>query len=286
MKRTLSYLSVFLLLLLTSCYPSFRSNGEPRIVVEGWIENGGFPVVILTSTIPVDDEFHDWQSVQDHIIRWARVSIYDGEQEYVLTGKVNKDYFPPYIYTTSKLRGEVGKTYSLKVKYDGKEVTSYTTIPEPAYFKRIEVERSSNGKASIKAFLEDQSPTEDYYKIFVMTQKKDSVYKSSFMGLFSDEILSEGENEIIVRGGENDGFGKSESSIYHECDDVVYVKLCTMEYEPFCYWQDHEEISLLSNNPLFPVNHPIRSNVSSGYGYWAGYGMAEYKVSVADALKR
>ena len=40
----------------------------------------------------------------------------------------------------------------------------------------------------------------------------------------------------------------------------------------------------LTGYPFFPVNKKIRSNVSSGMGYWAGYGSSYYKVSIADSL--
>lgn len=45
-----------------------------------------------------------------------------------------------------------------------------------------------------------------------------------------------------------------------------------------------EDILSLSRNPFFPVNKKISSNVSSGYGYWAGYGSVYYKISISDSL--
>lgn len=275
---------IFFLSIFFACTPDLEVEMSDHIVVEGWIEEGGFPIVILTTTIPVDDEYHEWESVQDHIIRWAKVSVNDGDKEYVLTGKMNKDYFPPYIYTTSRLRGEVGKTYSLKVEYSGKVVTARTTIPEPARLEWVKVKPSTNGKVSIVTALRDNPLTEDYYKFFIKTEGKDSTYISSFMGLFSDDALSEDENIIYIRGMQSEKFGMEESGVYHDPDDVVYIKLCTLEYEPFCYWEDYEDVSLLSRNPFFPVSRPMRSNVSSGYGYWAGYGPSYYKVSIPDSL--
>lgn len=283
MKRIGLYL-VACMALFCSCTQSLFVAAAPEIVVEGWIDNGGFPIVIVTTTMPIDDEFHGWNSVRDHVIRWAKVSVHDGENEYVLTGRINDDYFPSYIYTTSRLRGEAGRTYSLKVEYGGREVTAQTRIPFPVPLEWIKVDHSENGMASITAGLKDNPMAEDYYKIFVRTEKKDSIYKSALMGLFSDDVLSDGENVIIVRGAQDEQKGASTTSMYHGLDDVVYIKFCTMEYEPFCYWEDFEDVTLLSNNPLFPVNKQMRSNVSSGYGYWAGYGSVQYKVSVSDSL--
>lgn len=273
------------IVLLNSCSTHIPLESDPRLVVEGWIDDGGFPVVIVTTTIPVDEQYHEWQSVQDHVVRWAKVTVYDGEKEYVLTGKIDRDYYPPYIYTTSRLRGKVGKTYYLKVEYSGREVTAQTTIPASVPLQWLKVRMASNGQASITAGLKDNPMTEDYYKVFIKKENQDSIYQSALMGVFSDEILSEDVNVIEIRGSKSSKFGGSTSSIYHDLEDVVNIKFCTLEREPYCYWEDYEDVSLLSTNPLFPVNKPMRSNVSSGYGYWAGYGSLYYKVSIADSLK-
>ena len=69
----------------------------PEIVVEGWIEDGGFPVVMVTTSVPVSSEYEKWDSLEDHLVRWAKVTVSDGENEVVLTGKMDRNYFPPYI---------------------------------------------------------------------------------------------------------------------------------------------------------------------------------------------
>ena len=77
----------------------------PQLVVEGWIDEGGFPVVILSETVPISDIYADVNTLNDRVIKWAKVSIDDGENEVILTGKNSPSYFPPYIYTTSRMRG-------------------------------------------------------------------------------------------------------------------------------------------------------------------------------------
>ena len=124
-------LIIILLALIIAAGCSFPDmyDYEPQIVVEGWIEDGGYPVVIVTSTVPVTGDYRYWDEMQDHIIRWAKVTVSDGEKDVVLTGKMDNDYFPPYVYTTSRLKGESGKTYTLTVEYSKRTVTARTTIP-------------------------------------------------------------------------------------------------------------------------------------------------------------
>ena len=69
-------------------------------------------------------------------------------------------------------------------------------------------------------------------------------------------------------------------------DDTVRLRISSMSESMFNYWSDYDDIVALSSNPFFPVNKKIRSNISSGMGYWAGYGSSYYRVSIADSLAR
>lgn len=282
MKRLLVFL---ILSFLWGCSEVFTLEYRPELVVEGWIEDDGFPIVIVTSTVPVTDEYIQLDSLQDHVIRWAKVSINDGENEHVLTGRVNKDYYPPYIYTSSRLRGKAGKHYALKVEYSGRVVTAETTIPEPASLEWIRVRSGTDGKSYMTAGLKDDPFVKNYYKVFTRVEGRDSTYESSFMGLINDEILTEGVNEINIRGEFIPEYGSEDSSIYFSDKDVVHIRFCTLDKAAYDYWEDYEDVQSLSRNPFFPVNKKIRSNVSTGYGYWAGYGSVYYTVSIADFLR-
>lgn len=279
-------LIIILLVLITAAGCSFPDmyDYEPQIVVEGWIEDGGYPVVIVTSTVPVTGDYRYWDEMQDHIIRWAKVTVSDGEKDVVLTGKMDNDYFPPYVYTTSRLKGESGKTYTLTVEYSKRTVTARTTIPESKPLEWVKVQPSSDGEFSIRAGLRDDPDSKDYYKFFTKRMHKDSIYTSSFLGLIDDSVIKDEVAEVIVRGAFSPEFGSSASKIYYSSEDCVLIRFCTLDYDSFCYWEDFEDILALSRNPLFPVSKKIRSNVSSGYGYWAGYGSTYYKVSIPDSL--
>jgi hypothetical protein len=283
MKRSLLYI-ICLLAFLASCSDVKIPSQRPEIVVEGWIEDGGFPVVIVTSSIPIDTEYHEWDEIGKYIIRWAKVSVSDGEREVVLVGGVDKDYFPPYIYTTSRMMGEAGKTYTLKVEYSGRVETATTTVPASVPLEYVKVVKKDGGYG-VLAGLKDNRQTKDYYRFFSMVEGHDSTYVPSFLGLVDDAVLSDGVNEIYVNGAFNDNWGTVEKSPTHyEEDDVVRLRLSTMDEVSYAYWSDYDDVASLSTNQFFPVNKKIRSNVSSGMGYWAGYGSSYYKVSIPDSL--
>ena len=54
----------------------------------------------------------------------------DGNKTVNLTGVPSDKYFPPYVYTSSQMRGESGKRYELVVEYGNVRVTGSTVIPE------------------------------------------------------------------------------------------------------------------------------------------------------------
>ena len=272
------------LLAFIGCEEAVLPSYDPEIVVEGWIENGGFPVVILTTTVPVSSSVKDSTDLKDHIIRWGKVTISDGEKDVVLTGRKDDRYFPPYIYTTSGMRGVSGKEYSLKVEYSGRTVTASTTIPEPVPLEYVRVHEVENGsddpedrRYQITGGLKDNPQTKDYYKVFTKIQHQDSSFVSSFLGLTDDAILTDQVKEIPI----NRGFGtigwKNEN--YFRSDDIVHIRFCTLTPQGYIYWSDFEEIQSLSQNPFFPISTDIRSNIRGGLGYWTGYGSTYYTIT-------
>ena len=274
------------ILAVISCeYKVNLPESKPEIVVEGWIEEGGNPVVIVTTSVPVNETLTDLSKLQEHVVNWAKVTVSDGEEEIVLTGQKNDNYFPPYIYTTVFMTGKAGRRYDLKVEYSNRTVTSSTTIPAPKQLEYIKVVKASekDGMYSIVGGLKDNPMTKDYYKVFTKVRDKDKTYVSSFLGLTDDEILDEDIREIPINNGT--GVVGERVEAFFTAEDFVSVRFCTLDKESWTYWNDFEEVQSLASNMLFPISTDIRSNVKGGLGYWAGYGSSYYKVSIPDSLK-
>lgn len=256
----------------------------PQLVVEGWIEDGGFPVVMVTTSVPITETVSEISQLKEHVVNWAKVSVSDGEREVVLIGQINDDYFPPYIYTTTSMAGVAGKNYKITVEYSGRTVTAVTSIPEPKQLEYIKVRQSKEDAARFYLIggLKDNPDTKDYYKVFTKAIKKDSTYVSSFLGLTDDAILNDGVDEIII----NNGSGKIGEPInaYFSADDIVSVRFATLDRQSWMYWSDFEEIQSLTSSPIFSISTNIRSNIKGGLGYWAGYGSTYYKVNIPDSL--
>lgn len=272
------------LLLLSGCSDIILPEARRQLVIEGWAEVGKAPVVIVTLPVPVESEYNEISDLQDFVVRWAKVTISDGESETVLSGRIDKTHFPAYIYSKDTYRIQAGKTYRIKVEYEGMSASSSVTVPDvlPLEFLRVESVGQTNETYRIVAGLKDDPTKEDHYKFFVRREKKDSAYMSSFLGYVSDESLVSEVEEIAV----HNSFSVMSSSFnqYFGADDTVYVKFSVLDPVSWMYWSDFEELNSLSRNPMFPVSSKIRTNIDGGLGYWSGYGSSYYKVSIADSL--
>lgn len=100
-----------LFLSLLSCNPDLdyivRGYTE-KIIVEGKIETGQYPIVYLSLNFPL------WQVVDSalvlkNIIGDAKVTVSDGENFEILTSKWDRTSFPPHYYKGNRIRGEEGK---------------------------------------------------------------------------------------------------------------------------------------------------------------------------------
>lgn len=278
-------ITVILLAAIGCDYNVQLPESDPQIVVEGWIEDGGFPIVMVTTTVPITEVVTDMSQLKNYIVNWAKVSVSDGERDIVLIGQKNDDYFPPYIYTTTELIGEAGKNYRLKVEYSGRTVTATTSIPKPKSLEYIKVRQAKDNKQKFYLIggLRDDPQTKDFYKVFSKVYGKDSTYVSSFLGLTDDDVLNEELEEITI----NNGSGKIGESLnsYFSANDFVSIRFTTLDRQSWIYWNDFEEIQSLSSTSIFTISTNIRSNIKGGLGYWAGYGSSYYKVNIPDSLR-
>ena len=177
MMRKVFYIILLLVAVITACDEDYGIRSQSSdLVVEGWIQNNQFPVVILTRTLPVSSEFQNMDTLEDYIVNWAKVSITDGTDTVVLTGKYDKDYFPPYIYTTGRLRGETGKSYKLMVDYKDFHASAVTTIPPTPQLDSFKVERVPDVDSlfRIKVYFTDNPHEKNYYQLFTRQYQDDA----------------------------------------------------------------------------------------------------------------
>ena len=263
---------MFILPLLTlfSCAEENYEEVEPVLVVEGWIDEGGYPKVSLTQSLPLEGTI---QILKNCIVKWAKVTVSDGERSVVLTGKYSEDYFPPYIYSTGEMKGEAGKTYYLTVQYGKFYATAETTIPAKVEVDAFEV-GDEDDVYSIKALIDDNPLEKNYYKFFIKVLERDSMYLSSNFAVIDDKDYVF-PCTVPVPIGKSRIFDDGNSYVLTE-KDCVMVKFAQVDSLAYSFWDNYKNMVELGQNVFFKYSNSLPTNISGGVGYWFGYGATEY----------
>lgn len=273
-----------MIVVLNSCTPELDFGNidfEPQIVVEGWIENGTRANVLLTQWLPLYSEGKEVPAM-DIPIKWAKVTLSDGEREEVLVGRMDQSYISSFVYASSVIKGEYGKKYYLKVEYSGKTVTAETYIPEPVKIDAFTVSKCEDDFYSISAEFKDDPEQEDYYKFFSKVISDNKRFLPSFMGTINDKGYDDHTIDVVVNRGLKIGKSDIKYTPYYELDDTVVVKLTRLPKDAYLFWSDYENEVMNGKNPLFPSTTNLKSNINGGKGIWAGYAKDEKIIIIKE----
>lgn len=168
--RKITIISLLSLVVIFSCRKQIDielPEYSPKLVVEGIIETGQIPVIILTKSVRYFDPINA-ETFANLFVNDAIVKINNGDKEVQLIELCISDLSSAQIegissatgisteeliglsyciYTTFQMFGEDEKTYTLTIEHEGKKWTSTTTIPKPvpldsAWFKLYDGEDS------------------------------------------------------------------------------------------------------------------------------------------------
>jgi hypothetical protein len=251
---------------------------QPKIVIDGWIESGNFPKVMLTSSLSYFASI-DSVTIRKLVITTAKITVSDGTQEEILTLKKDDNYFPPYIYSGTDIRGEVGKTYTLTVESKGMKYTAQTTIPPPASFDSLWFQ-AVPGKDSlgyIYGKFADDPGVENFYRVFTERENKDKRFVPVYLSAIGDQSFNgKSFTFSLLRGP--DSFSKVVDDLYFVSGDTVRIKFCTMDKSSFDFWRTLERELYVVGNPFSSSGNEIKSNIdgSRALGVWGGYGVNYY----------
>lgn len=266
---------LFFLIIAFSCNNDTIGNEtdlESKIVVEGWIEEGDVPQVILSSSIPIGDVI-DSTNVLDHVIRSAKVTVSDGQTIEVLRVKNDKDRVPPFVYFGTGLKGKAGKTYTLKIEYLNRIVAASTSIPKTVALTSAEFIKKNATDSTGYVFVKFDDPLNEknYYQVATRLDGQEPIFVPAFYGNLDDKNFDSSKIALQVNRGVL-LFPKTKFKPYFTDGDLIFVKLRTMNKDAFDFWNSWQNEIVNSRNPIYPSNTSLKSNIKGGIGIWAGYG--------------
>lgn len=235
-------------------------TAEPQLVVEGKIENGKPPYVLLSQS--------DWfYAEQPAYVEDAHVTISDGQGntaplEYLGKGK----------YSTNNMVGEVGRRYHLVVLHQGQSYEAWTTMPSLPEFEVIELEY----------FDQSVLKEEGYY---IQIKGGEANLKSGYYRVLiyeGNELVNPlGTDDFFVAISDDAEIKRIEVPIPFEAGVKLKVEVIGMDKEAYLFYQSYL-LLLLNDGGLFgsPPSNP-ESNVSNGaLGLFQALSKLEVEVEI------
>lgn len=264
---------ILVLIAFVACEDSYDpsvTKGPMPLVVEGWIEEGEPPIVMVTRALDLNDED---ARLEDAVEKWCRVTVFDDGQPYVLTARKNTDYNPSLIFTSSRLKGKTGHTYGLLIETDDTVASAEAMLLPAASISRLEAVpvQDSDTLFSLQAYLDDVD-TGAYYKLFCKAPS-DRRHFPAFLGNLSGGMYDDSVGVSVSRGIHS-AFLDDQYSFSHffSSGEKVEVKVCRIDRPLYDFWTAYDLNVSLSSNIFLSFVSDCRGNVVGAKGYWAAYG--------------
>lgn len=287
MKKNIKFfiISIILSLLLFACEKNISVDlppHDPKIVVEGYIEQGKVAKVILTKNVSYFDEVSQ-NTLLEMLIPDAKVTVSDGKNIDTLKFKVGSEY--PYAYYIGKnIIGEVGKTYSLKIEKGDTLITSKTEIPEPIQLDSVKFIKEENydSLGYIWVYYNDPIELGNFYKGFFKVIDESKVFIHPNSMLIDDRLINGQEVQYVyykakepsqISPDDDEEDTEDETRFMFKVGQNVIIKFCTIDLDNFNFWKTYRQVKNASGNP-FSSPGTIKSNIKGeGLGTWGGYGI-------------
>ena len=250
----------------------------PSVVVEGFIVNGMAPVVILTNNVPyvsvAGSDLYEQSFIHNALITLDVIgnttdTLVEITQTDAQTGIESS------FYTSQITKGEVGKSYTLKITTSGKMYSAVATIPKPVEIKEIWYENHPDAaNDSFKTvWVKILDPEEfNYYRYTSEVNGQHGVQPE--ISTVSDKGFNGKEYQKAVDSGlkneEQDMHGGV--SGYYVIGDTVTVKWANAEMSYYNAWATIDFKRSQNQNPFMNPTR-IVGNIKGCLGYWSGLGV-------------
>lgn len=256
---------------------------QPSLVVEGTIENGKPPLVILSKSLDYFSKITP-ALLSSSFVRNATVVVTNGNKEFRLqvdslkTASGNAIYF----YTTNSLIGQLKQNYSLVIKESGNTYTASTTIPEitrridTLRWEKVLLSKDSND-SKIYITATDRPGLGDCIRFFTSINK--GPFLPGFNSVYDDAVIDGKSYTFPIDKGIDKNADFEPGNNFFKRGDTVVIKLCNIDRVTFDFWRTFEFNFQSIGNP-FSGPTKILSNISgNAIGYFGGYA-AQYRTVV------
>ena len=257
-------------------------NSEDLLVVEGSIETGEYPKVLITRNRGFFNEFPtDLNTfLTEFVVQDAVVTVSDGTTSEVLQFTIDPLNYPFVYYTGSTIKGEVGKTYSLTIVSGSKTLTSLTQIPaavplDSTWFGLDPFNNEEDSLGVLYGEIMDPTTTGNAYRLFSKRNSETNFFPVSGAH-FNDDFVN-GQKVVFFNGQSSKPFFASDTfnreAFFYSLGDTIYSKFCTIGRNEELFFNTLDAATNTNGNP-FSSPVIVKSNIEGGLGIWCGYSPA------------
>ena len=276
---TLEKLFLLFVFLLAACEKNITVNlpkPDEKLVVEGSIETGSFPFIILTKNSAFYSTFN-LDSLNNYFVQNAVVKVSNGTDTVTC-----QEFFLDTMGVTLRayiglgMIGEEGKTYNLWINApDGKKISAVTTIPIKNPLDSIWVTYNekvdSPDLVRLVVRYTDHPQLGEYVRYFTKFNSED--FQPGLNSVFDDQIINGTTFDFPLDRGynRNDSIDFDAYGYFHK-GDTITVKWCNIDYAHFDFWRTME-FELGGQGSPFASPVKINTNITGGLGIWGGYAV-------------
>ncbi|MGQ1783781.1 MULTISPECIES: DUF4249 family protein [unclassified Saccharicrinis] len=264
----------------------------PKIVVDGWIASGDFANIFLTQSSPFLTEY-DSASIRATFVNYAKLTVSNsqGDSE-VLTLFRKDEFFPPFVYKTTRMRGEVGETYHLKIEVGGKVIESVTTIPLLPNVTDVLPVEISDTTMNIDVEVDDDASLTNYYYSEIKINSVDSIFHQASFPLVRDTEFNGSKGLVrVYRSTQPDPLNIYNIDMVRNIPpyefsrlDTVFLKFSCVDESSFNVLNDIYLDRINSGNPFAFVNKETQTNITGGIGRWTGLATKYFVISKDEII--
>ncbi|PSR03920.1 MAG: hypothetical protein BRD49_06210 [Bacteroidetes bacterium SW_10_40_5] len=308
MQKLYGFLSLMILISLQACEEDISVDlpeSEQNLVVEGYVENGAPPYVLLNQDASYFSET-SLQKLQTLYVDSADVTISTQDDTLELQRYNSKDFnasqqkglanilqvkpeditgadgigvtfytipINDSVINNPITTGKLNQDYSLQVKTDQYEATASTRTPKQAKLDSLifEPHPEIDSLVQVFIFVDDRAGEQNFYRYF--TKRNDEPFYAPNLGsVASDDPVQGAKFKFPINRAQPASADFDEETFgYFTRGDRVVVKFCALPKAHYDFWGTLEEDLRNQGNP-FGSPTQARSNVNGALGVWGGYG--------------
>ena len=274
-----------------------------KVVVEGYIENGEYPIVSIYRSIPYFSEMSLDYLFNTVVISNANVYVTSSKgetQELVLKYDPQAPLF--YAYVGQGFKGEFNTSYTLRIEMDGKTYTSETSILnsfdlDSVFFAPTFGQAKIDTSANLRIKMTDNGQGDNFYQFKVKVHCKDFADRlwvtavpkafdnSPFRGQSFNYEIIRGSPSILLKEM-SDQEHRSYMRRNYRIGDTVYMKYGRVDASAYRFWLT---VSFGQNSFMEP--EPTISNIKCNtgekcLGVWCGSATQEMMLILDTATAK